>query len=327
MESFQKIIHLPVAIMVKPNLLGRKYPIKLRNYEAFIHFPAKNDVVAVGIQAPHLPPKPYFEGVLDKMDKYDSPDRTYWGSNDRIRGGKVIESDINALILTVKHESSTVDEAREVLRYLEGYLLQWFGDFNSWIELLSQQDLSVGSAEANVSSSQFSQGLWSVKTEKKWRNAGPDTINLTINLKSNESAVDDKDLLIAIDKANAGTGIGFENTLLLDGRRRHNRGEFNSSCMFFGQYIEAITRKRLRQYLDNKSTDLHITNAFLEKKALDALFNNCKALGVETYLSNSNRSEVCKIRNIAAHARNPLTHHYSVEMFEYAGKVFDGVGY
>jgi len=323
MESLQKIIKLPVSILVTPETLSRGYKFKLGNDIGKLHFPIIREYKGkIGMMAPHTPPAPYFTGVLDKMDEYGTNKSTYWGDNVEANKDRVVVSRVAAVVITIDKLLDSYDSARKDIRLLEDHFLQWYGDFSEWLELLSGQDLGIAPKDKITSPDELSSNLWSINIGKVWTNAGPDVTNLNINIKSSRHVIDELILAQAIANADIARTVSFEDTLLIDGRRRHNREDFNGSCMYFGQYIEAIARKSIKEYMDSKSTEVAIVDAFLDSKTLNSLLKDCRKFGLNMGMSKAEESNVSKIRNIAAHARTSLTLSYSSDMSRYANKVY-----
>ena len=323
MQALQKKIILPVKIAAKPELLGKSYDILLGKLPGAIHFPQPskhND--KVGINAPLMPPTPYDKGVLKLMDQDTAGAWLQWGVNSSIQQGNLAIVSVGGLILTLDGDYNSIDEIRSILGDIDRRFLEWYQIFGAWLDLLSGQDLNEAEPDNFISEDSLN-GLWSVRCDDRWTNAGPSSIYLTTDIKSKVNTVTNVMVLEAVKRANSGEPVGFEHKLLIDARHRFNRGDFNGCCLYYGQYIEVTARYKIRDYFDSKGIDQAITNVFLESRAIFELLDSCKKFSIDMNLSNKQREEVCKIRNLTAHARRELTLHYAREMEIYASNVFE----
>jgi hypothetical protein len=323
MQALQKKIILPVGINTVPELLGMEFDISFQKIKAKIHFPQSsrhND--EVGISAPLLPPVPYDAGVLKLMDKGLAGAWLQWGVNSTLEKGTLTSVRVDGIILTLDGEYKTMDSVRSVLNDIESKFLEWYRVFGAWLDLLSCQDLNLAEPDSFITKNTMSE-LWSVRVGKEWSNASPDAIYLTINTRSRRVLIDEALVKEAIKRANKGYDVSPENKLLMDARHRFNRGDYNGSCLYYGQYIEVTARRKIIDYFDSQKIDIMISNAFLESKAIYELLDSCKKFSINMNLSNRQRDEVCKIRNLTAHARRDLTLHYAQEMELYSSRVFE----
>lgn len=323
MQALQKKIILPVGISVAPDLLGRDFEIKFRNNNASIHFPQPSKHAdQVGISAPLLPPKPYETGVLRLMDK-DLPGAwLQWGMNSSIEKGLLKSASVNGIILTLDGEYESIDDIRSIINDIESKFLEWYRVFSSWLDLLSCQDLNQAEPDSFITKDTMTD-LWSIRVKKEWTNDGPDVIYLTSDIRSKFELIDEMIVNEAIKRANKGDDVRSENKLLMDARHKFNRNDFNGSSLYYGQYIEVTARRKITDYFISQNIDIKISNAFLENKAIYELLDSCRKFSINMNLSNKERDEVCKIRNLSAHARRSLTLHYAQEMELYASKVFE----
>ncbi|MDB5175551.1 MAG: hypothetical protein JWM81_409 [Candidatus Saccharibacteria bacterium] len=323
MQALQKKVILPVSISTVPELLGMEFDISFRKINAKIHFPISskhND--KVGINAPLLPPAPYDTGVLKMMDKGLAGGWLQWGANSSIENGSLSSVSVGGIILTLDGDFETRDEARTTLNAIESKFLEWYRVFGAWLDLLSCQDLNTAEPDSFISKNTMND-LWSVRVGKEWSNAGPDVIYLTTDIKSKKLMINEAMVREAIKRADKGDDVSTENKLLMDARHRFNREDYNGSCLYYGQYIEVTARRKIIDYFDSQEIGVEISNAFLENKAIYDLLDSCKKFSIDINLTNKQRGEVCKIRNLTAHARQSLTLHYAQEMETYANKVFE----
>jgi hypothetical protein len=322
MESLQKKIALPVNLTVDAQLVGSSHSIYLQGgHNAKIYFPNPSQNKAkIGISAPLLPPDPYTTGVLEQMDDRVAGKHYQWGVNTKLENGIITTASIQAIILTVEGDFSTYDEARTDLAALNSRFIQWYQVFGEWIELLTGQDLNEAEADSIMTSNAMTE-LWSVKYGNRWRNAGPNVITLTTDLRLKEKNISSDIIQTAIAKANQFKNLNSEDKLFIDANRRFNREDFNTSCLYYGQYIEATARKHIREHLRSLNTDLEVINIFLERRALDNLLKVCKRFDIGMNLTGSQKEKVEKLRNLTAHATSSIGYYQCKDMQTYANAV------
>lgn len=323
-QSLQKKITLPVGIKVAPELLGTSHEILMRSdLYATLHFPKSakknNDI---GISAPLMPPVPYEIGTLKKNDANVEFTWLQWGSNNTIVNNELQSAEVCAFILTFEGEYYTVDNASIALSRLEDYILSWYVIFGEWVELLTQQDLNETGLDSIISHDNVQDNYWSIKTNNDWISVTPNVTKLTTNLQTNYIPLTEKSLKLAINYSNTSQNVSYENKILIDARRRLHREDYSTSCLYFGQYIEATARKRIREYLELKGTDTQIIDEFLEKRALNDLLGTCKSFSLDMNLSSREKEAIGKLRNNAAHARGQLSHSDALRSQKLADKVY-----
>lgn len=321
-DDINKKIILPVGVLVDPSLLGKSYAISLSGTDVVLHLPHPSKKKAVGIESPLQPPGPYESSGLKNWDKDLEGAWLQWGTNMAIKHGIITSSKVDGIILSIDGPFNGPAQLDPILGTIDSKFVNWYRIFANWIELVTSQDLNQASTDV-VMTDESLQEFWTGKIgENTVRAETTDSIKLTINLNSTPKNLSEPELLSAIIAANKSIDVSYENKILIDARRKMNRADYNGSCLYFGQYIEATARKRIREYFDSESIERKVTDEFLEKRSLSNLLNSCKRFDIDMGLSNKERERLEKLRNITAHAREIMVFQDAKDSWNIADKVY-----
>jgi hypothetical protein len=298
-------------MLFRPEVLGTETPVTLGGHSGQVCLP-RLDSTADDKGFHHmLAPVNLGVGVLPLV--YDRRDPISWGRQIVSPG---CESIIGACLF--EFELAKVDlKARDQMAEIERCVDLWFGLVRDWVEVTTNQDLSIDEPLSGTANDVNYEWSWLARTT--WRSTiASSFMGRAIFMPDLSTAITRQNWQKVVQFANQGKRPPEPHLLLRDARARFKRNQYSYSAIFAGIAAEIVIKNQIETELRVRSNPQLFIDQIV-RDTLGKLLEVCKSLGIS--LPTNVRTDLIKTRNRAVHKNAVISREDAKKALELASKI------
>ena len=243
--------HLPISVMMHPDILGADISISLLGFNGMLHLPG---VDWNKENRPYLT-KPEISDHAYAMLKQRSDDlRFLWGSingwDPKNKAFDVVH--LSSFLLDLNLDTNAITYSNylhgrghplsDQLTSLNSNIDEWFTEFCAWVAIVTKQDLNVANPLSSVKTPGAGFSYWTEEDDVTSLIGSPFVIATNIDSEAPKKVLHKSDLIKIFAVINSGRALPQNHLLLNDAREAQARGLARKAANDAGSAVEITLR-------------------------------------------------------------------------------------